>query len=1450
MHKPPFRRISSSLLVSPVLIFFCFFLQNPLQSEVLLGIVSSRSAPEVAAGAEEIIKNRSNVEVRLRTPEQLRDLSDQEIVNLWSDADAICIGAVFGPVVPRLNRLLTEQPPPENVPIVCVSCDMRLNRTSRINGQFVLKNVKQKTYKKIIRNPGPEDDPESFFRDLSRRYPDRAEWIKARGYWQSRGQENMVRLMRYLFYLSGTGKKPAPPAPKPPIRYYRFGNIVSQNSLSLEKDRPVVAILDLDTGGRTGNRRIHDRLQKNLRNQNLTPVSIFARWGDSSIKALEKIPSAIEPGDLSAIIALQDFTIGGGHGQEKATKKLKSLDVPVLKAMKLNDQTVREWRLSPKGIPWDQLHYKVTMPEMQGMSQPIVIAASGKPKIHGKTGVQLVKPRVISKQVDRLTQRTKNWSRLQEKENQNKKVGIIYYNHPPGRHNIGADNLNVEESLFQILKRLKKEGYQTGPLPESPDALLNKIQKQGLNLPENQKALTSMTSKVPGLSTEEYKKWFATLPRIVREEVVNGPPGYLHHMIRKTLKSNVPKYGKKILDRMTGDLEHLLEHVNQGDHQKTLNRFHHLMDTYRAILEGDKSWEQAEKAYKSFLNSEQTGLGGWGAPPGKSMTVNGEFLFPGVRFQNVFMGVQPPRGWEIDEELLHSNTTFPPTHQYLAFYHWLRSEFEADVLVHVGRHSTYEWLPWKKNGLSGRDYPVIVSGQLPGIYPYIVDGVGEGLTAKRRGRAVIVDHLTPPLKSTPLYNRLLELRQLVETYESSRADQEGAVREKAIERIRNKIASLNMKEELINEMKKETGSDEINLKELPDDELVHRVGHYLTELQEDFMPSGLHTFGKKWPRTDVEMMLNSMSDGEESPDPSWRKKLVASPKNEMSKFLNGLNGKFVPPGKGNDPIRTPDVLPTGRNFHSINGRMMPTNVAYELAGSLVNSSGTTHAEDEQEKRKESGGAVVLWASDTVRDNGVMVGFGLQRMGIKPVWNSRGIVKGLKRTSPPDGIRRDTIFNTSGLFRDIYPNLIRLVDRAALLALDGSSETIRNKYPALRPALDAALSRLGNESNHGNESLKKNRVARSWVRDVRKNLKKGMPLKKAGITASYRVFGPAPGSYGASVNRLVERSGAWSDRRQIVRTYLNRMGHAYGSGIEGAEAEDAFRTSLKKIDETYLGRASNLYGLMDNNDGYDYLGGMSMAIEELSGSTPKNRVVDYAQPEHASVEPLQVALHKELRSRYLNPNWIKPLMDEGYSGARTMGSKFVEFLWGWQVTTPHLVEDWVWEDVRGIYLKDRLNLGLDKFLEKENNVHVKTNMTAIMLVAIKKGFWDADDQTVQSLSRRFARLVSEHGLPGSGHTSPDHPVMNWIEPKLPEELKKKFAERVQTAGGEHQTKREDGQSSRKKVTEVKHTPKEKKRAERTKTESTGQVSWYRRWGMIVLVLLLLTGGLIRGMRGGA
>jgi len=1396
----------------------------------LLVIASQRNAETVAEAARLWAKDHPALAVKARTDAQLLARPDAGESLIRNSAAIIGMG-LYGPVVDQLLPVLNARPGPQ----LLMHSDHRLIRLSRWQGAPVFPN-EQRVVELAKSQPGT--DFETWRVDIIQRFPAQRNWLEARAYWQAGGPENTRHLFSWMFAGLGAKIDIHPPKPTPRLRWLIDNKITTE--LPLLSPGNIVLLMEYAGGDRPADRALIRKICERIENMGNQCVTALAYWGKAGVEALEELSAQSEQTlktRVSSVVMLQDFVIGGGEGREAVTQQLVKLNVPVLKAIKLRDRSVAQWHLSADGLAREKVYYQVAMPELQGASQPLVIATAGDESTDPLTGIRIHPVAPNEAGITSLIERLGRWQTLQSKPNAQKRIAIIYYNHPPGRHNIGADNLDVPASLLQILHTLKSAGYDTGELPSTAEALLDRLQQQGVNLPNDAKALANMSGHLQRADIKGYRQWFATLPRSIQEEMTYGPLGLMHTQLLNALDAGEKTIGLEVLEHTLEEIHHLLEGLAHPGRDRAVALIEKLEGCYHQAFGGGdmKCIETAPALIKGLTDTGIEGLGGWGEAPGQVMTYHDEVLLPGIQFGKVFIGPQPPRGWEINEELLHANLAFPPPHQYLAFYHFLKKTFKADALVHLGRHSTYEFLPRRSVGLAEDDYARVVSGDLPGVYPYIVDGVGEGIQAKRRGMAVMVDHLTPPLSATALYDELLQLRQLVESFEALHGSDSEAVASRLLSQIRTKVEELELVDELAQAMSAELAIMGIGFEDVDDDMLVHEIGHYLTNLQERFMPLGLHVYGRDWQPEATTMMLDSMAPADLEQRSQWHAQLKISPDAELTALLNGLNGGFIEPGQGNDPIRSPTSLPTGRNFYALDNSLIPSRVAWELGREMAED-----ARNNNSQRPDKREALILWASDVVRDEGVMIAFGLDMLGLKPVWNSRGIVTGLEKQDMTErAVRRDIVFTTSGLFRDLYAQQMMFLNRASLMALDASAETILREHPALTRSLQDTLSPLGRDATYGSEPLVINQVAAHWVRDTRALLAQGLDNTEAGIAASLRVFGDAPGSYGAGINRLAERSGAWESRSELADVYLKRIGHSYGTTGFGDPEQAAFRRVLSDVENTYFGRSSNLYGLIDNNDAFDYLGGLSLSIETLTGSAPNNFVIDHSNPKQVKAQPLGIALRQELRGRFLNPQWLKPLMAHGYAGARTMGSEFLEYLWGWQITNPTLVGDWAWEEVKAVYLDDRYELGLDDFLTEGHNVHVKTNMLAVMLVAIHKQFWSAEPETTTAIASEFTELVALHGLPGSGHTDPSHPMLPWLQQHLAPKQWESLTHQISQAKTDREAPREIHRVTELNLEKPTQPPSKQEAVtgkETGKTESANEL----RWLFVPLILIVMAG----------
>ncbi len=757
-----------------------------------------------------------------------------------------------------------------------------------------------------------------------------------------------------------------------------------------------------------------------------------------------------------------------------------------------------------------------------------------------------------------------------------------------------------------------------------------------------------------------------------------------------TIKDFILKYGRNVGSWAPGELEELLKSGNvvQVPISDYLKWYSRLPVKFREEVE--KQWGKPEES--------------------KIMVKGGRFVIPAIFVGNVVLMPEPARGWGDDPMKLYHSPTLYPHHQYIAAYLWLKYGFKANAMIHLGTHATHEWLPGKQAGLSVNCPPEVLITDIPNIYPYIVDDVGEALQAKRRGRGVIIDHLIPVIKKSGLYKEYADLYEKIQRYNRSKAG--GSVTAHAeFEGILSGVKKLGIDQDL--------GIEQL------DEDTIEEVEHYLLELKQSFMPYGLHTFGVSPSGEALQEMAASIMDfNPKAGKQDILTKLRISGKNEMDSLVLALSGHYVMPGEGNDPLRNVNALPTGRNLYGLSPEKIPTREAFQIGHKIADGI-------IQKSLKEKGTyprkvAVVLWAVETIRNGGVNESVILNLIGIKPLWDASGRVVGLKPVSGKElgRPRIDVFINPSGLYRDLFPEKLKFLNKAVKAAL--VQKDVENFLKDHAEIIERALIQKGYSENEARELSK------------------------------VRIFSEKPGSYGTGVSEMTGLSGVWEKDDEIAKVYSNRVGYAFGAGFWGKKADELLKANLASVDTVMHSFSSNLYGAMDNDDVFQYLGGLALAVRKVRGSAPEAVVAMQRQPGEARVENLSRVLGKELRSRYLNPKWIEGMKREKYGGAREM-AKFVENFWGFQVTTPESVSNSQWQQIYEVYVKDKYRLGIKKFF-KQYNPWAYQSITARMLEAIRKGYWNADSGVKRTLALEYASSVVEKGVACCDHTC-NNPFLN-------------------------------------------------------------------------------------------
>jgi magnesium chelatase subunit H len=677
----------------------------------------------------------------------------------------------------------------------------------------------------------------------------------------------------------------------------------------------------------------------------------------------------------------------------------------------------------------------------------------------------------------------------------------------------------------------------------------------------------------------------------------------------------------------------------------------------------------------------------WGPAPGKQNADGGAIRILGERFGNVFVGVQPPFGYEGDPMRLLFERGFAPTHAFSAFYRWIREDFDAHALLHFGTHGALEFMPGKQVGLDDRCWPDRLIGDVPNVYLYASNNPSEGTLAKRRSAATLVSYLTPPITRAGLYRGLLDLK--------SSLDRRGADGAAAGPELDTMIQAQAAAVDLADAEPAWTAASA--------DAHVARLRERVLELEYSLIPHGLHVVGEPMttdqrvdlieamelaPREVVERVARGEPDDSEAGRRVAAVDRLLAADHETPAILRALDGRFIAPAPGGDVLRNPAVLPTGRNVYGFDPFRVPSAFAMR--------EGRRQADRLLERHRAEGGelpatvGMVLWGTDNMKSEGAPIAQALALMGAEPRFDGYGRLVGASLV-PLDVLGRarvDVVLTLSGIFRDLLPLQVRLLAEAAWLAASADEP----------------------------ESM--NPVRRNALRQMKQS---GCDME----TAALRVFSNAEGAYGANVNALIE-SGAWNDGDELAESFLRRKSFAYGRGDESRSEPDLLRALLANTDATYQNLESVELGVSDVDQYVDGLGGMSRAATRLGGGAPVPAYIGDETRGEGRVRTLGEQVSLESRTRMLNPKWYEEMLRFGYEGVRQIEAHLTTTL-GWSATTG-AVESWVYTRVGETYLLDE---EMRRRLAAANPT-AAARMADRLLEAHGRGFWDADDDMLAAL----------------------------------------------------------------------------------------------------------------------
>jgi cobaltochelatase CobN len=706
--------------------------------------------------------------------------------------------------------------------------------------------------------------------------------------------------------------------------------------------------------------------------------------------------------------------------------------------------------------------------------------------------------------------------------------------------------------------------------------------------------------------------------------------------------------------------------------------------------------------YATLPESLRTAIEGrWGTPPGDQYVDGEDFIVAGLELGNVVVAIQPPRGYGEDPVGIYHDAELPPTHHYLACYRWINAVWRADAVVHLGKHGTLEWLPGKMLALSSGCAPDAALGDIPLIYPFVVNDPGEGVQAKRRAHALIVDHLVPPMMRAGTYDELAELETLLDDY--ARLEVLDPSKLPALAgRIWSAIERANLQADL-------------QIAERPDDlgELVAHIDGYLCEVKDIQIKDGLHILGQapqgEQLRGLVAAMLHTEGDEDALAHPGAARlvELIEQTPRELTAIVKALNGRHVESGPSGAPTRgRPDVLPTGRNFYSVDPRALPSELSWEVGVRLADALLERHREAAGELPKMVG--LVAWGTAAMRTGGDDVAEIFALLGVRPTWNraSRRVtgveVIALEELGRP---RIDVTVRISGFFRDAFPQLVALIDDAVatVAALDEPDDA---NFVAAHARADAA--RLAGE----------------------------LAETAAWRQATTRVFGSKPGTYGAGLLQLLDTRD-WRGDDDLAAVYEAWGGYAYGRGLEGAPASAAMRDAYRRIELAVKNVDSREHDILDSDDYYQYHGGMVATVRALRGEEPAAYLGDSSDPERVRTRTLAEETRRVFRARVANPRWIASMIRHGYKGAAELAAT-VDYLFGYDAMAG-VAEDWMYEQVAERYLLDP---GVAEFMSRSNPWAARS-ISERLLEAADRGLWAAPSEaTLGQIRERFLSLEGE------------------------------------------------------------------------------------------------------------
>jgi cobaltochelatase CobN len=1168
------------------------------------------------------------------------------------------------------------------------------------------------------------------------------------------GERNLSECLKFLsdrLLLTGYGSEPPIAVPEHGI-YLRDveGASIDDWLQRADSSRPTVGLLFYRAHLTSGNLAFVDGLVDALDEEGLNGLAVFT----SSLRARKNgVPVALEiiGGRADVLISTLSFALGDSAADGPSA--LEHLGIPIVQAM-TSGMPREAWEVSHRGLSPLETAINVAIPEFDG--RIITVPMSFKDRADEAPG--LYAPH--AERIARVAGIARTLARLRRLPRPAVRVAFVLTNSSSKASQVGnAVGLDAPASLLTLLRAMRRDGYTISDLPATGDELMADLLARG----SYDAAHPLDPGQARRFSRARYKAAFERLPVAARTRMEDWWGAPAEH--GDTLRRADRRVDKKIASKAAAG----------------------------AVRPTNEPWSDALA-----------------------------YLFAALDLGHAIVALQPPRGYGMDPDAIYHTPDLPPTHHYAAFYRWVGTAVEhggwgADAIVHVGKHGTLEWLPGKGVGLSHECFPDALLGDLPLVYPFIVNDPGEGSQAKRRAHAVVVDHLMPAMTNADTYGPLASLNDLVNEYyslEKLDPSKLPAVQQQIWDLIQQ--AQLQADLDLRAMLSRDHGDhihdwdDEltpegvpVSLAEMSGNDVAHLIEDidgYLCELGTAQIRDGLHILGAMPRLPDTLRALTRLPNGavpglqaalagafgfdlaELLATPGTRldperdvaattcrthadaierletlahqlylrlegigfqeraiDEVVASVlaltsapvaaalrfacrtlvpaleqvTDEVDHVLDALAGRYVPPGPAGAPTRgMAHILPTGRNFYAVDPRAVPSQAAWRVGEQLARAVLDRHLAEEGRFPEMIG--IGAWGTSQMRTQGDDIAEVLALLGVEPVWDpqSRRIqdlaIVPLERLGRP---RIDVTLRISGFFRDAFPHLITLVDRAVELVV----------------LLD--------------EPAEQNFPRKHYLADLERPA--DASLDEVEARARYRIFGAKPGAYGAGIQQLLE-TRHWETDQDFASVFVEWGGYAYGREVDGVDARDLFVDRLRRVEVAVHNQDNREHDIFDSDDYYQFHGGMIATVRSLTGRQPKTYFGDSSRPDAARVRDLREEALRVYRSRVVNPKWLAGIRRHGYKGGLELTTT-VDYIFGFDATA-HVVPDLIYEGLAAEYA---LSGDMQRFLEQSNPwaLHAIADR---LLEASDRGLWEhPDPATLEAL--RDVRLKAESFVEARGET---------------------------------------------------------------------------------------------------